>query len=92
MKKLKIISRNADSPKTNPSRQNQGNLIASQREKSDSQRVFRKYKQANTMDLNKQSFLANKYRIVTEPVEDHAVQLSKSFAKLPKSKRRSVKM
>ena len=58
----------------------------------DSQRVLKRYNPGNTMDMNKQSLLTNKYRIVTEPIEDHMIQLSKSFAKLSKSKKKSVRM
>lgn len=54
--------------------------------------MFRKYNQTDTVDLNKQSLVNNKCRIVTEPVEDHIKQLSKSFVKLSKSKKKSVKM
>lgn len=90
MKNLKTVVKRASSPK--PSHAvHQLQPLPSQRSKANSQQLFKKYNQNAPVDLTRQSALPNKYRIVTEPIDDHLLQLSKSYAKLSRSKRKDAK-
>ena len=90
MKNLKTVVKRASSPKpTHAAHQLQP--LPSQRSKANSQQLFKKYNQNAPADLTRQSALPNKYRIVTEPIDDHLLQLSKSYAKLSRSKRKEAK-
>lgn len=90
MKNLKTVVKRASSPKPTHAA-NQLQPLPSQRSKANSQQLFKKYNQNAPADLTRQSALPNKYRIVTEPMDDHLLQLSKSYAKLSRSKRKEAK-
>lgn len=90
MKNLKTVVKRASSPKPSHAA-NQLQPLPSQRSKANSQQLFKKYNQNAPADLTRQSALPNKYRIVTEPMDDHLLQLSKSYAKLSRSKRKETK-
>ena len=85
MKSLKTVIKRASSPKisqTNTALQ----PLSTQRSKANSRDVFNKYNQNLHTDLSKQSIIGNKYRIVTEPIDDNMLQLAKCYAKLSRSK------
>lgn len=86
MKNLKTVIKKGSSPRITT--ENNLQPLASQRSKTNSQHVFSKYNKNAIVDLSKQSNVQNKYRIVTEPIDDRIMQLSKSYAKLSKSKRK----
>jgi hypothetical protein len=87
MKKLKAVIKRVSSPK-NAANTTPLQPISTHRSKSNSQQIFKKYNQNTPIDLSKQSAIVNKYRIVTEPIDDCILQLSKSYAKLSRSKRK----
>lgn len=90
MKSLKNIVKRSPSPRNPqaPPQNSQG--IASQRSKNNSQNLLRKYNQAN-IEMEKRPLSKNKYRIVTEPIDDHLSQLAKSYAKLAPQRLREGK-
>lgn len=90
MKNLKTVVKRAASPRPMHAG-NQLQPLSSQRSKANSQQIFKKYNQNAPADLTRQTALPNKYRIVTEPMDDHLLQLSKSYAKLSRSKRKETK-
>lgn len=89
MKNLNAYTKRSQSPKNN---QNNIQPLPSQRSRNNSQRLLNKYKQNLKTDISKQSALPNKYRIVTEPFEDHLLQLSQSYAKLSRPSKREGKL
>jgi hypothetical protein len=86
MKNLKTVIKRASSPKTAQSNAAPLQTLSSHRGKGTSRDIFKKYNQSTPIDLSKQSIIPNKYRIVTEPIDDHMLQLSKSYARLSRSK------
>jgi hypothetical protein len=91
MKKLKNIQKRPQSPRNTVQSICNMQPLASQRSKTNSQQLLKKYKQNIQTDISKQSTIPSKYRIVTEPIDDRMMQLTQSYAKLSRSKKREVK-
>lgn len=91
MKKLKNLQQRSPSPRNAALSNTNLQPLSSQRSKSNSQQLLKKYKQNIQIDLSKQSTIHNKYRIVTEPIDDHMLQMTQSYAKLSRPKRKDTK-
>jgi hypothetical protein len=91
MKKLKNLQQRSPSPRNAVLSNTNLQPLSSQRSKSNSQQLLKKYKQNIQIDLSKQSTIHNKYRIVTEPIDDHMFQMTQSYAKLSRPKRKDAK-
>lgn len=63
----------------------------SQRNKNSSHNLYKKYNQGNLI-TTKESIFHNKYRIVTEPVDDRMGQISRSYSKLAVAKRKETRL
>lgn len=90
MKNLRSIVQRPSSPKGSGRTVENVQVLATQRGKDASQNLYKKYNQGSG-SRSKQTIVSNKYRIVTEPVDDHFLQITKSYSKLSKSNRRGMK-
>ena len=76
------------SPDTKNNQASLNNLqpINSQRNKISNANIYNKYNKKYAIDITKNENTPNKYRIMTEPVDDHIMQLTKSYSRLSKPK------
>lgn len=91
MKSLKTIIKGSPSPKPSARHPDPSSLPSSRSKHSSHTTFFKKYNQTNFPDATKHSIVNNKYHIVTEPVDDRMLQISKSYSKLSRSKRKEGK-
>jgi hypothetical protein len=91
MKKIKNMPKRPQSPRNTIQSISNLQPLASQRAKSNSQQLLKKYKQTIPTDISRQSNIPSKIRIVTEPIDERMLQLSQSYAKLSRSKKKEVR-
>jgi len=91
MKKNKNIQKRPQSPRNTVQCVSNLQPLTSQRSKTNSQQLLKKYKQNIQTDISKQSNIPSKYRIVTEPIDDRMMHLTQSYARLSRSKKKDVK-